>query len=268
MSTKNNTGVRNHNPNMAPAGTGSEVAINPPAVVPSVATPPVTAPTTVSTASAMLMVETAAKSFREGYANLLAALLPAIDAVHSAGTVRTTAASGQRKQSAALYAELLRQHPDITASVTSDEIDAGLAANAALAMVRGDLRQSLPVVESCGRDAGSIACTKAAVVRSAARTLARTDRVLAAKIASIDVILRRGKLVSTTADSAAKAQASATKTQQRAAAEAAKAQAKAARAARVATRTAQAHADNHPTTPDVVIVPAGTTDPTGTTPKG
>ncbi len=264
MSTKtNNKGASNIHPNMAAAAAGSGVTDNPSAALPTPPTSRGIAPgiTMVLAASQLLETEAAVKTFRESLNTALAELYTALGIFSGPDRARMGSTSAQRKQSAGLYAGLLRQHPDIATTVDPDAIDAGLAVDAALALVKGDFRQPLPVVESSRREAVYGACADAAVVRSAARTLARRDTVLAAKIAAIDVILRRGKQVSTTADNVAKAQAKATKTQQRAAKVVAKAEAKAAKAARVATRTAQAHADNHPLTGtgDVVIVPAGTT---------
>ncbi len=274
MSTKKNTGVRNHTPNMAPIQAGSEVTGPPSAAVPTTSTAgttPAAGALTDVTPSELLAVEAGAKAFRESFASILATLYALLGVFPKQGKARTTAVSGQRKATAAQWAELLSEHPDITSSVTPDAISAGLAVDAALAMVKRDLQQTLPILEACGRQAANGSCSEAAVVRSAARILAVNNAVLAAKIASIDLALRRGKQVTTTADTAAKA----AKAQQRAEVRAARMAAKAAKAARSAERAAQAHADNHPTTPDVVIVPAGTTTPAtapgtpnGSPPKG
>ncbi len=271
MSTKTNTGVRNHPPHVAPAGTGSGGTVNPAAAVPATS-PAGTAPAGGATmepdVGQWLYIEAASKTFREGYVPLLAAFHEAIQGIPTGGTTRAIPVLAQQKQAATLYAGLLRQYPNITSTVNPDAIDAGLAVEAALAMVKSDLEQTLPMVESCGRRAAEFSWADTRMVRSAAKDMPNKSMALTTRIASIEVLLHRGKRVSVTANSAAKAQAKALKTQQRAAADVAKAQAKAAKAARVATRAVQAHADNHPTTPDVVIVPAGTTDPNGTPPKG
>ncbi len=267
MSTKKNTGVRNHNPNMAPAGTGSEVTVNPSAAIPTTSaagTTPAAGTTLALTPSQLLAVETSVKTFREGYYPLMAALSASLRVFSGPDTAPSATVSGPKKQVATQYAELLRQYPDITSAVNPDVIDAGLAVETALAMVKSDFQKALPVVASFGRRAANISWSDTTVVRSAAEGLARKDGVLKARIVAINALLRRGSQVATTADSAVKAQTAATK----AAAKAARAAAKAARTAQTAARTARVHADNHPTTPDVVIVPAGTTEPNGTPPKG
>ena len=273
MSTTKHTGVRNHNPNVANSPAGSEGTVNPSAVLPSVATPPTTgtppaAGTTPElTPSQLLAVETAVKTFREGYIPLVMALFAGLRAFQTRDTAPYAPVSGARKQVATLYAELLRENPDITAAVNPDVIDAGLAVDTALAMFKSDFQKALPVVASFGRRAANISWSETTVVRSAAQGLARKDDVLKARIGTINALLRRGSRVATTANAATRAHDAAAKAQQKAE----RAVAKAARAAAKATRTAQVHADNHPT-PDVVIVPAGTTTPAtppgGTPPKG
>ncbi len=259
MSTKKNTGVRNHNTNMANTPAGSEVTGTPPSAALPAAVAPGIAPgiTMALTASQLLGVEAKVKTFRGSLDAALAELYTALGVFPGPDKVRVVSVTGPRKQSAALYAGLLREYPDLASTVDPDVIDAGLAVNAALAMVKTDLQHPLAMVESSGRQAGYISCSDAAVIRYAAKGRARQDGVMAEKVATIDATLRHGKLLSTTADSATKAQSAAAKAQQKAV----RAAEKAARAARVATRTAQAHADNHPLTGtgDVVIVPAGTT---------
>ncbi len=262
MSTKNiHTGVRNHNPNVAPGGTGSEVTAPPSAALPTVVTPPTTGTTPVAgitpalTASQWYRVEAAAKTFRVGFVPLLAALHAEIQAVPSGGTPTKPSVSKPRKQAAGLYAELLHQFPDLTSKVDPDVIDAAIAVDAAMNLVKNDLEQALPAVETCSRQAARVSWSDAAVVRSAAKVQPNKGAALEAKLATIEALLHVGKRVATSADAAAKAQTAAAKAQQKAA----RAAAKAARAAQTAERTAQAHAAKHPPTPDVVIVPAGTT---------
>ncbi len=234
--------------------TQSALNINP---VPTTPTPGASADLR---ANALNEATAAVQTFRETFTTALAVLYAALAGV-SGDNAPTVSPSALRKQSAALYADLLRQHPDITARVSADAMNAGLALDTALAVVTSDFQQAIPVLESCGREAGYGTCEDAAVVRVAARTLAHRDKVLAAKITSIDAVLRRGKLVSTTVDSASKAQAKAAKTQQRTATQAAKAHTKAAKAARTAARAIEAHADRHPLSGDVGNVPGGTGTP-------
>ncbi len=250
-----NVGVLNHNPNVAPAQAGSEGTVNPSATVPVVPNAPAVGTSMAITSKQLYLVESAAKTFRGDFARIVTALLDTLGAFPTPDKARAVSVSAQHKDAAAQYAGLLRQYPDLTSGVSADTIEAALAATAALAMVKSDLEGILPTVQFCGQQSAHIAWSDSRVVRHAAEGQALQDMTLAAKVATIEGTLQRGKKVVVTAEHAAKAQTTALKAQQKAE----RAVAKAAKAAETATRAAQAHAANHPQTADVVIVPAGTT---------
>ncbi len=269
MRTKTNTkGVRNHNTNVAPPQAESGVTVNPsaavPPVVPNAATPGSTPELTVS---ALTLALAEIKSFREVFVPAFAKLHTALGVIHSGNTPQGRAVLAQRKEAAGMYADLLRQYPVLTTRVDPAMIDAGIAVDTALAMVKNDLQQAVPIVESGGRVSARVSWTDASVIRAAAKAEPNKPPTLVAAIASIETLLRQGKRVTATKVVAARAQTTATNAQQRAA----RAARTATQAGRVAARVTQAHADRHPLTPDVVIVPAGSTtptDPNGTPPKG
>ena len=265
-------GVRNHNPNMANSPAGSEGTVNPSAVVPPVQTAPTVETSTALSAKQLYLVEAGAKTFREDFARIVTVFVGTLGAFPTPDKARAVSVSVQHKDAAAQYAGLLRQYPGLTTGVSADTIEAALAASAALAMVKTDLQGVLPTVEFCGRQSGHIAWSDSRVVRHAAEGQALQDTTLAAQVATIEGTLQRGRKVAASANRALKAQTAASKAQEKAA----RAAAKATKAAETATRAAQAHANNHPLTADVVIVPAGSTTPvnpapgtpTGTTPRG
>ncbi len=238
---------------------------------PSNAAPGTMAPTAVHpsigapadlTKTQWLSIEREITAFHEGYVALVAGLHTVLKVISSGTTGRTIPVWGKHKDVAALYAEILHLYPDITARVDPDVIDAVLAVNKALEMVKNDLEQTLPTVESPERRTGQIAWMDARMVRSAAKALPKKDALLTSKIASAEALLRRGKMVTTTASTAAKAQVTAVKSQQRAT----RAAAKATKAEQRAARAAQAHAERHPQASDVVVQPAGTPPPATTEP--
>ncbi len=234
-------GVSNDTPTVASKGAASE----------GTGTPSVGVPAAVG----VLLANVArAEAFRKTFATAIATLYAGLRELPKRDTAPRASVSEPRKASAAQYAELLRERPDITSMATPDAIEAGLALDAALTLVKQDFEQTFSTLVTCGRQAAFGACTGAAAVRSAARILAQDDTVLAARIATIDVPLRRGKLVSSTANAAD----AAAKVQQRASMRMARSAAKAAKTARRAARAAEAFADNHPLEADGVIVPAET----------
>ncbi len=198
-------------------------------------------------------IERAIATFRKGFIPLVAELHAALEEIPSDPSTHAIPAWGKHKEVAAHYAAILRMYPDITSRVSADAIDGGLAVDAALARVKSDFEQALAPVEFSARRAGHLSWSGARVVRSAAKSLPDKDGVLLAKIATAEALLRRGKLVNTTADAAEKAQTGAVRAQQKAA----RATAKANKAADTAARAALAHAAKQVLSDTETVVPAG-----------
>ncbi len=80
------------------------------------------------------------KTWREGCTPCLAALSAAIQGLPSQLSPRTPTVSAARKNAAGMYAELLREFPYLTMGVSADAIEAGLAVDAAMTLLKGDLQ--------------------------------------------------------------------------------------------------------------------------------
>ncbi len=216
----------------------------------------------VLTALQWRVVEDAANAFHDSFVVLQRALQQAIVGVPGEAVPRKPTVSERHKKAAGLYAALVRDFADVAATVDPDVIDAGLAVEAALAVVRRDLASAIPSVEATGRQAARAAWSLAGVVRSAEKARPVKGVALASRLALIEATLRQGPRVTTSAKVAAKAQTTAAKAQQRAT----RARIQAERAAQVAERVAQAHAANHLPLDIVPVTPADTKEPTTTDP--
>ncbi len=260
MSTNKNTGVRNHNTNMAPAVAGSGVTVNPSAVEPPVA-PSGASPGASSGASPGVAASTALASFGLAFKPIFDALAPSIS--RPPPGVKVTIVHAAYETVASQVAALARRHPELALAGDPGIIEADLATLAAARSVSTRLNVAQREVDDTGRMAFAAGYEIVHAIVHRAEALAKDDKTLAEELAAIRAPLRKGPNTTAAERVAAAAARTATRTQSRAA----KAQQKAAAASQAATATAAAHAARHPAVPDVVIVPAGST-PNGTPPKG
>lgn len=204
---------------------GSEVAVNPPAVVP---------------------VSTAVDAFASSSAPAIAALTNSLPAEPPKTGKRVASVNVRRQRAIPMLSELLRKYPNLSADHTSDDIDTPMADATACLSLGKTLTNLTARVNSTARVRLGTAATLADEVYALAEKKAKGNPDLARDLAPIRAILAVGSRANTAPVTAAKTQTAA-----------ARAAARATRASQKATR-ANAKAAAMKTGDAIITQPAST----------